>query len=96
MITNHDKNNNIKRQTMTDKNKITNDAIKLYAEFVDEFGQVPDRELLIALIQNFVDALDFINYHGLYHDFEVWADNPETYRLIQKSRMIRDTTKTEN
>ena len=61
-------------------------ALKLFAEFVDEFGNIDDKKLLFALIENYCEALDFIRYHRLFDDFEIWTNNELNYRYMHKTK----------
>ena len=83
------KNPNLDCHTMSDQNKpkpLKNNFSKLYADFIDDFGKVPEKQLLGAMIHNFVEALDFIQYHGLFKDFELWVEDPQLYRIMIKTK----------
>lgn len=48
-----------------------------------------EEDLIPALIENYLDAIEFISVHGLDEDFIFFVENKKLYTQLFKSKFLR-------
>ena len=61
---------------------------KVIDDFLENFGHRSIDDLVPVLIENYLEAIDFISIHKLDDDFIFFVDNKKLYRQLIKSRFL--------
>ena len=58
-------------------------------EFLEEFGFYDNEKLIELLIENYLEAIEFISIHKLDEDFVFFCENKVLYRQLLKSKFLK-------
>ena len=61
----------------------------IVSEFLEEFGFHDNDKLLELLIENYLEAIEFVSIHRLDEDFVFYCENKKLYRQLLQSKFLK-------